>query len=63
MVFVAFLLDTESRKLLEEGRFGELRARDASLFESLSQLSVHEREALIGYLQSQVPLRDFDLAA
>jgi len=63
MVFDAFLLDTQSRMLLEEGRFAELRARDASLFGSLSLLPVQEREALIGYLQSQIPLKEFKEAA
>ena len=63
MVFVAFLLDAQSRMLLEEGRFAELRARDASLFGSLSQLSPQEREALIGYLQSQVPIQEFEQVA
>jgi type I restriction enzyme, R subunit len=62
-VFEAFLLDEQSRRLLEEGKFAELRSRDASLFNSLSQLAVQEREALISYLQSQVPLREFELAA
>jgi type I restriction enzyme, R subunit len=63
MVFVAFLLDAQSRMLLEEGRFAELRARDASLFGSLSRLSSPEREALIGYLKSQVPLKEFEEVA
>ena len=63
MVFVAFLLDEGSRFLLQEGKFAELRARDASLYGSLSQLSPQEREALIGYLQSQVPLKEFELVA
>ena len=63
MVFVAFLLDEQSRMLLAEGRFAELRARDASLFASLSQLTAEERGALIGYLQSQVPLKEFEQAA
>jgi type I restriction enzyme, R subunit len=63
VVFVAFLLDEQSRTLLLEGRFAELRARDASLFASLSQLTADERGALIGYLQSQVPLKDFKQAA
>lgn len=62
-VFEAFLLDEQSRVLLEEGRFAELRARDASLFDSLSQLTAQERGALIGYLQSQVPLKEFEQAA
>lgn len=42
-MFDAFLLDEQSRVLLEEGRFAELRARDASLFGSLSLLPVQER--------------------
>lgn len=63
MVFVAFLLDAQSRMLLEEGRFAELRARDASLFGSLSQLSPQEREALLGYLQSQVAIKEFEQVA
>ncbi len=62
-VFVAFLLDTQSRLLLEEGRFAELRAHDASLFGSLSHLSPPERQALIGYLQSQVPIKEFEIVA
>jgi hypothetical protein len=49
-VFVAFLLDEQSRMLLEEGRFAELSGRDASLYGSLSQLTAQERGALIGYL-------------
>jgi type I restriction enzyme R subunit len=59
VVFVAFLLDEGSRFLLQEGKFADLRARDASLYGSLSQLSPQEREALIGYLQSQVPIKEF----
>ncbi len=62
-VFVAFLLDPQSRMLLEQGRFPELRSRDAGLYRSLSQLTPQEREALIGYLQSQVPLKEFDQVA
>ena len=62
-VFVAFLLDPQSRLLLEAGRFPDLRARDASLYGSLLQLSLQEREALVGYLQSQVPLKDFEQVA
>lgn len=63
VVFVAFLLDEGSRFLLQEGKFADLRARDASLYGSLSQLSPEERESLVGYLQSQVPLRDFEQVA
>lgn len=63
VVFVAFLLDEGSRFLLQEGKFAELRARDASLYGSLSRLSPEEREALIGYLQSQVALKEFEQAA
>jgi type I restriction enzyme R subunit len=61
-VFEAFLLDEHSRALLEEGRFAELRSRDANLFNSLSHLPDQERGALMGYLKSQVPLREFELA-
>jgi type I restriction enzyme R subunit len=63
VVFVAFLLDERSRFLLQEGKFAELRARDASLYGSLSQLPAEERDALIAYLQSQVPLKEFEQAA
>jgi type I restriction enzyme R subunit len=63
VVFVAFLLDEGSRLLLQDGKFAELRARDASLYGSLSQLEPQEREALIGYLQSQVPLKQFEMVA
>ena len=63
VVFVAFLLDEGSRFLLQEGKFAELRARDASLYTSLLKLSPEEREALIGYLQSQVELKEFESAA
>lgn len=63
MVFVAFLLDEESRRLLQEGRFPELRARDASLYTALSGLPLEERTKLITYLQTAVPLKDFERAA
>jgi type I restriction enzyme R subunit len=63
VVFVAFLLDEHSRLLLQEGKFADLRARDASLYGSLTQLAPEERTALVEYLQSQVPLKDFELAA
>lgn len=63
VVFVAFLLDEASRFLLQEGKFAELRARDASLYGSLSQLEPQEREALIGYLQSEMPLKEFEQVA
>ena len=63
MVFVAFLLDEESRQLLQEGRFPELRARDASLYVALTGLAQEERNKLIGYLQTAVALKDFKRAA
>jgi hypothetical protein len=63
MVFVAFLLDIESRRHLEEGRFAELRARDAGLYNALSRLMADERATLIRYLQVEVPLKDFEKAA
>lgn len=63
VVFVAFLLDEGSRFLLQEGKFADLRARDPSLYGALSRPAPAEREALVGYLQSQVPLREFELVA
>ena len=62
-MFIAFLLDSLARDFLVGGRFPELRARDAGLYSALSRLSPQEREALIGYLQSQVPLKEFEQAA
>jgi len=63
VVFVAFLLDEASRLLIQEGKFAELRALDASLYSSLLELESQEREALIGYLQSEVPLNVFEKVA
>jgi len=63
VVFVAFLLDERSRFLLQEGKFADVRARDASLYGSLTELTPEERTALVSYLQSQVPLKDFEQAA
>ena len=63
VVFVAFLLDERSRFLLQEGKFADVRARDASLYGSLTELAAEERTALVSYLQSQVPLKDFEQAA
>ena len=62
-VFVAFLLDPVSRKLVEEGKFPDLRARDANLYGALSALPQSEGEALVRYLQTEVSLKDFDKAA
>ncbi len=63
VVFVAFLLDESSRFLLQEGKFAELRAHDAGLFGALSRLQPEEREALVAYLQTSVPLADFQEVA
>ena len=57
---IEVLGDAESRLMLEQGRFAELRARDSNLFGSLQRLAPPERETLIGYLQSQVPLKEFE---
>lgn len=62
-VFVAFLLDPVSRRLVEQGKFPDLRARDASLYAALTTLPQAERDALVRYLQSDVRLRDFEKAA
>ena len=60
MVFVAFLLDQESRILVEQQQFAALHARDPNLYCSLQSLEPQERQALIGYLQSKVSLRQFE---
>ena len=62
-LFIAFLLDPMSRFMLEEGRFGELRARDPSLFASLQRLESTEREAIVSYLRSNVALDVFEKVA
>lgn len=62
-VFVAFLLDPTSRQLLELGRFPELRARDPNLHAALSALPAEERDELVGYLKTEVSLKDFEKAA
>ena len=62
-VFVAFLLDPVSRKLVELGNFPSLRARDPNLHAALSALPPAEREALVSYLKTEVSLKDFERAA
>lgn len=62
-VFIAFLLDPRSRLLLEDGKFADLRTRDANLYNSLSQLAPQERTSLIDYLRANVQLQEFELAA
>ena len=66
-------LDEESVKLggkrsfftgpLELGRFPDLRARDPNLHAALSVLPAEERDALVGYLKTEVSLKDFEKAA
>jgi type I restriction enzyme R subunit len=62
-VCVAFLLDPHARMLLEQEQFAGLSAHDPGLFASLQRLEPAERQALITYLKSQVPLQQFDIAA
>jgi type I restriction enzyme R subunit len=62
-VFVSFLLDPQSRMLVEQQQFAGLRARDPNLYCSLLRLESPEREALVQYLQSQVPLKPFEAVA
>jgi type I restriction enzyme R subunit len=61
-VFAAFLLDPQSRVMLEAERFAELPSRDPNLFMSVQRLTQPERNAVTAYLKSQVPLASFDLA-
>ncbi len=62
-IFLAFLLDPLCREPLMEGRFAELRARDAGLSRALRALTPEERNAMLRYLQTEVPLADYDQAA
>jgi type I restriction enzyme, R subunit len=62
-VFLSFLLDPQSRLLLEHGQFPALRARDPNLYASLARLTPSDRDALVHYLQSQVALEDFEQVA
>lgn len=62
-VFTAFLLAPDCRAMLTEGRFAELRARDVSLYNSLSQLNTQTRDTMLAYLRTQVALPLFELAA
>ncbi len=62
-VFVAFLLDPVIRRLLEQGKSPDLGARDANLCGALSSLPPSEREAVVGYVQTEVSLKDLDKAA
>jgi hypothetical protein len=63
MVFITFLLDPVSRRLVEQGEFPDLRARDANLYGALLTLPQSEREAVVQYLQTEVSVKDFDKAA
>src|SRR5262249_4241877 len=62
-VFVAFLLDEPSRRMIQNGRFADLRARDPNLHVALSSLPADERDELVRYLKTEVPLEDFERAA
>jgi len=62
-IFVAFLLDPGSRRLLEQGKFPNLRARDPNLHAALSALPAEERDALVRYLKTEVSLKEFEKAA
>ena len=61
-LFVSFLLDPESRMLVEQQEFAALRAKDPDLFGSLQRLDPPERQALVGYIHSHVALGQFDVA-
>lgn len=62
-LFIAFLLDPPCRLLISEGRFAELRTRDANLFDSLQRLPPDEREALFTYLCAHVAVDAFKKVA
>ncbi len=62
-LFTSFLLDAGCRQLLEDGRFAELRARDAGLYQSLARLPPAERANLLTYLRDNIPLSDYKQVA
>ena len=62
-LFFAFLLDPLCRELLVEGRFAELRARDAGLSRALAALPPEDRAAMVRHIQAEIPLSDYDQAA
>ncbi len=62
-VFIAFLLEPQSRLLLETGQFAELRTRDPNLFSSLQTLALPEREMIVRYLRANIALHSFEAVA
>lgn len=62
-VFSSYLLNPDTRGLIKEGKFAELRARDAGLYQAIAALAPEERGALIAYIQTQVSLSEFEKAA
>ena len=62
-VFVSFLLDSQSRMLVEPRQHAGLRARDPDLYGSLQRLDPQERNTLIQHLQSPVSLKQFEAVA
>ncbi|MCX7046663.1 MAG: DEAD/DEAH box helicase family protein [Candidatus Sumerlaeota bacterium] len=62
-VFNAYLLSPEARKMMEEGRFAEMRACDAGLHEAIAALTPNERASMMAYLRAEVPLDSFLKAA
>jgi type I restriction enzyme, R subunit len=62
-VFVALLLDQDSRGFVNGGRFADLRARDPALHAALTALPAEERSRLLSYLGTEISLRDFESAA
>ena len=62
-IFLAFLLDPLCRQALVEGRFADLRARDAGLSHALAALPPEDREVMVRYIQVEIPLSDYDQAA
>jgi type I restriction enzyme R subunit len=53
-VFQAFILDAHTRELVESGKFAELRAIDAGLFQALQTLTPEERKLALRYIEREV---------
>jgi type I restriction enzyme R subunit len=62
-VFNSYLFNTFSRLLIDKGKFAELRASDAGLYRAIAALSPDERNSLIQYIRTEIPLTDFEKAA
>lgn len=62
-LFHAFLLDGRIRHLIEQGDFGQVRAVDASLMQSIKTIGSEAVQLALGYVRTEVPLGAFERAS